>query len=112
VTRLLLAVLGCLVLAGAVVGGILLARDEDPPTTYDAEIEENFISTCTADAEDLGFDQPDGFCDCVYSGIRQDVPFDRFLEIDEALRTDPGDVPPVIGRIRTRCFLEHEAGTP
>jgi hypothetical protein len=100
------------VLAGAVVGGILYLRDEDPATDYDAAIEDDFMTTCTADAEAQGFTRAGDFCRCAYDAIRRDIPFERFLEIDEALATDPSAVPGPIDRIRTACYLEVEAAGP
>jgi hypothetical protein len=110
--RLVLGAAGVVVLAGLVVGGILLLRDGDdePPTDYDARIEDDFMATCTRDAEDLGFTRAEDYCRCAYDGIREDVAFDRFLEIDRALQDDPTAVPEQVDRIRTACYLEVEAG--
>jgi hypothetical protein len=111
--RLLLGLAGVVVLAGAVVGGILFLRDDDdPPTEYDAQIEDDFMATCTADADQLGFTRSGDFCRCAYDGIREAIAFDRFLEIDQALQRDPSAVPDDVDRIRTRCYLRIEAAGP
>ena len=109
--RLLLGLAGVLVLAGLVVGGILFLRDSDdaPPTEYDEAIEDDFMATCTADAEQLGFTRAQDFCRCAYDGIREDIAFDRFLEIDAALQADPSAVPDEVDRIRTSCYFRVEA---
>jgi hypothetical protein len=44
--------------------------------TYNAEVEERFLASCGADDLD--------FCQCVYDGFEADVPFERFVEVDEA----------------------------
>jgi hypothetical protein len=109
--RLLLGLAGVVVLAGLVVGGILFLRDSDepPPTDYDQAIEDDFMATCTADADALGFTRSADFCGCAYDGIREAIPFDRFLEIDAALQADPSAVPDQVDRIRTSCYLRVEA---
>ena len=110
-SRLVLLIVGALVLAGLVVGAILFLRDEEPapPTAYDARIEDDFMATCTTDAESLGFSRAGNFCQCAYDGIREEIPFRRFLEIDAALAADPSAVPDEVDRIRTTCYLEVEA---
>lgn len=110
--RVIIGVAGVLVLAAAVVGGILYLRDEDPATDYDAAIEDDFMTTCTADAEAQGFTRAGDFCRCAYDAIVADIPFERFLEIDAALATDPSAVPGPIDGIRTACYLEVEAAGP
>jgi hypothetical protein len=109
--RLVLGAAGAVVLAGLVVGGILFLRDgeDEAPTDYDTRIEDDFMATCTRDAESLGFARAGDFCRCAYDGIRENVPFDRFLEIDAALQADPTAVPEQVDRIRTACYLEVEA---
>jgi hypothetical protein len=109
--RLFLGLAGVVVLAGLVVGGILFLRDSDdaPPTEYDQQIEDDFMATCTADADQLGFTQSGEFCQCAYDGISEAIPFDRFLEIDAALQSDPSAVPDEVDRIRTSCYFQVEA---
>lgn len=111
-SKLVIGVAAVVVLAGAVVGGILFLRDEDPSTDYDARIEDDFMATCTADAEALAFARADEYCRCAYDAIRTEVPFERFLEVDAALAEDPTAVPADIDRIRTRCYLATEAAGP
>jgi hypothetical protein len=109
VSKLALGAAAVVVLAAAVVGGILLLRDEDPPSDYDARIEDDFMATCTADAEARGFARPEDFCRCAFDDIRAEIPYDRFVEIDAALQADPTAVPGPVDRIRTACYLEIEA---
>jgi hypothetical protein len=108
-TRLAVGVVAVVGLAGLVVGGILFLRDEDPSTDYDARTEDDFMATCTADADELGFARSAPFCRCAYDAIRAEVPYDRFLAIDEALQADPAAVPDEIDRIRTACYVEVES---
>ncbi len=111
--RLVVGAVAVLGLAALVVGGILYLRDEDPPSDYDARTEDDFMATCTADADSLGFSRAEDFCRCAYDDIRAEVPYDRFVAIDEALQADPSAVPEEIDRIRTACYVEVEAaGAP
>jgi hypothetical protein len=109
-SRLLVGAVAVVGLAALVVGGILFLRDEDPPSDYDARTEDDFMATCTADADSLGFTRSEDFCRCAYDDIRAEVAYDRFVEIDEALQADPSAVPEAIDRIRTACYVEVEAG--
>lgn len=111
-SRMVIGAAAVVVLAAVVVGGILYLRDEDPTTDYDARIEDDFMTTCTADAEAEGFARAGDFCRCAYDAIRTEIPFDRFLEIDAALAADPSAVPGPVDRIRTACYLEVEAAGP
>ena len=111
-SRLIIGAAGVVVLAAVVVGGILYLRDEDPATDYDAATEDDFMTTCTADAAAQGFTRSGDFCRCAFDAIRIQIPFDRFLEIDEALTADPSVVPGPIDRIRTTCYLQVEAAGP
>ena len=109
-SRLLVGAIAVVGLAALVVGGILYVRDEDPPSDYDARTEDDFMATCTADADQLGFTRAEDFCRCAYDDIQAEVPYDRFVAIDEALQADPSAVPDEIDRIRTACYVEVEAG--
>jgi hypothetical protein len=108
--RLLVGVIAVVGLAALVVGGILYFRDEDPPSDYDARTEDDFMATCTVDAESLGFTRAEDFCQCAYDDITAEIDYDRFVEIDEALQADPSAVPDDVDRIRTACYVEIEAG--
>jgi hypothetical protein len=111
--RLLATLLGGAVLAAAVIGGILLLRgDSDDQTDYNGAVADRFLAVCTADATDAGFNDPGGFCRCSYDRIRAEIPFERFVEIDAAMRDDPTAVPDEIDRIRTECFVEAASATP
>jgi hypothetical protein len=112
--RLLVGVLAVVGLAVVVVGGILYLREEDTSSTdYDARTEDDFMATCTADAESLGFTRAADFCACAYDDIRATIPYDRYLAIDQELQEDPAAVPDEVDRIRTACYVEVEAaGAP
>ena len=112
-SRLLVGAIAVVGLAALVVGGILYFRDEDPPSDYDARTEDDFMATCTADADQLGFTRSDDFCQCAYDDITAEIGYDDFVEIDAALSDDPSAVPDDIDRIRTTCYVEVEAaGAP
>lgn len=104
--RLAATLVGGTLVLGLVIGGILLLRgDADEQTDYDEAVAERFLSVCTQDAADLGFAAPAEFCRCSYERIVAEIPFDRFVQMDAAMREDPGAVPDEIDRIRTDCFV-------
>ncbi len=103
--RVVLVVVGVLVLVVLAAGGILSLRDDDPPSAYDDTTEDDFMATCTADAEARAFTRPAAFCRCVYDRLVAEVPYDRYVELDEALAADPTAVPGQLDRIRSACFL-------
>jgi hypothetical protein len=65
---------------------------------YNAEIERNFMDSCTEDAE-----PGEAVCQCAYDQIEATVPFERFVEIDEELNANPDARPPELVDILTEC---------
>lgn len=65
---------------------------------YNATIEQNFMNSCTSDAEP----GPD-VCQCAYDKIEATVPFERFVEIDEELNQNPDARPQELVDILTEC---------
>jgi hypothetical protein len=68
---------------------------------YNATIEQNFMNSCTSDAEP----GPD-VCQCAYDKIEATVPFERFVEIDEELSQNPEARPQELVDILTECTSE------
>ena len=64
---------------------------------YTPQIESNFLSSCT----EGGVSQD--VCQCAFDGIEADVPFDRFLEIDQELTDDPDAQPQELVDIMAAC---------
>jgi hypothetical protein len=101
------------VLVAVVIGGILILRgDPEDQSDYDDAVADRFLAICTADATELGFADPVEFCRCTYDRIVAEIPFARFVEMDAALREDPGAVPDDIALIRTECFVGTAAPPP
>lgn len=62
------------------------------PDDYTAEVEENFMTACV-EANDRGegepsIDDPQSYCDCVYTGYKENVPYEQFKAEDDQLRKD------------------------
>ena len=65
---------------------------------YTPQIESNFLSSCTeggAVSQDV--------CQCAFDAIEADVPFDRFMEIDQELTDDPDAQPQELVDIMAAC---------
>jgi hypothetical protein len=45
-------------------------------------------------------------CGCFYDRLAEDVPYERFEEVDEQLRDDPTAIPDDIADLAVRCSAE------
>ncbi len=61
--------------------------DTTPDGGYPQEVIDNFNESCT------GAGSPASFCGCVIDELEANVPYDRFIEIDQQLAENPDDVP-------------------
>jgi hypothetical protein len=61
--------------------------DDSSGNAYPQEVIDNFTTSC----ENAG--SPASFCGCVIDALQQDVPYDRFVEIDQELADDPSNIP-------------------
>jgi hypothetical protein len=69
------------------------------PDDYDDEVEREFVDTCTAASEEK-------VCRCLYDRLEEEVPFERFEEVDRQLAEDPTDLPADISRLAVVCATE------
>lgn len=88
-------VVACLVVASC--GG-----DDGGEEGYSPELRREFVADCTASgtAEEL--------CSCYYDRLEAEVPFERFQELDEALREAPVELPQDIQDMAVDCALQAE----
>ena len=93
------------VLVGLIALGIFLPRlqsDSNDPEDYNAEVEANFIETCT----DQGGDNLRDVCQCAYNSFEQNIPFDRFQRVDDRLSENPNaDLPDDFLALYTDCVV-------
>jgi hypothetical protein len=69
-----------------------------------AAIEGVFVDDCVAGQPGLG-DAADDFCRCTFTAIRDNIPFDRYLELEA--ETEPDGTPPAeIGEVIQPCIDE------
>lgn len=52
--------------------------------SYSSETHDRFIASCSAD----GGEPVRSACECLYEGIEDEVPYERFEQVDEELRDD------------------------
>jgi hypothetical protein len=87
--------LGSLVVALACGGG-------DDDAGYSPELRKQFVTDCT----DGGTSK--AICGCYYDRLEAEVPFDRFQELDQALRDATSEVPEEIQDMVVDCALQAE----
>ncbi len=81
---------------------------DDTPTEYNAEVEENFIQTCT----DQGGEDLQDVCQCAYNAFEENIPFDRFQRVDERLADDPNaELPDDFLDLYTDCVIQAGGGS-
>lgn len=64
---------------------------------YPQDVIDNFNSSCT------GAGSPASFCNCVIDALQTNVPYDRFVEIDQQLAEDPNNIPSELTDAATGC---------
>ena len=96
------------VIIGLTALALLLAGCSDSaPSEYNAEVEENFIQTCT----DQGGEDLEAVCQCAYEKFEEEIPFDRFQRVDERLADDPdATLPDDFLNLYTDCVIEQGGG--
>ena len=77
---------------------LLGAGCSDSRRDYSADTEGAFMEACTVDQA-----QPAPVCKCTYDEITRQIPFDRYVELDEELQADPNEVPDDVIRIVADC---------
>lgn len=92
-------------LRGLVAGsaGLLLlacGSDDDSdrgPSDYGPELRAEFVVACVA--QGTGQDQ----CVCLYDKLEDEIPFDRYAEIDAAIRSGSDEIPEDIADLAASC---------
>ena len=98
-----IAFFGCLLALAVVLAGC----GDDKPDDYDAEVEDNFVRDCV---EQNSGENAEAVCQCAYDKFREEIPFDRFSEVDEELQDDPETtLPDDFVNLYTDCVLEQDS---
>jgi hypothetical protein len=82
----------------ALAAALLVACGDDRSTGYDERVEAEFLQACTSAT-------PEPVCRCLYDRIVDEVPFERFEEVDRRL-SDPDALPADIEALAVRCATE------
>lgn len=69
---------------------------------YGADTRESFLTACVEDDADAALR---GVCECTYEALVDEVPYERFLEIEDAIEAG-GDLPPEVVAIVDDCIDE------
>src|SRR4051812_17930604 len=75
-----------------------LAACSKSSNSYGRGTEAAFMETCTVHEQ-----QPQAICACIYEEITQQVPYDRYVELDKQMQTDDKFVPDELVRIASDC---------
>jgi hypothetical protein len=65
---------------------------------YGRGTEAAFMETCTVHEQ-----QPQAICSCIYEEITQQIPYDRYVELDKQMQTDDKFVPDELVSISADC---------
>ena len=77
---------------------LLAVACSSPSHKYTADTEGAFMESCT-----VRQGQPRSICKCTYDSIAQQIPFDRYVELDKQLQADPNAVPDELIHIVSDC---------
>lgn len=72
---------------------------------YGPDERSDFVEACAAGA---GVDED--ACECFYDRLADEVPHDRFVEVDEQIRDDPTAVPDDIADMAVACSASQPDG--
>lgn len=86
--RLSLVIFGLALFGAACTSEGLPASYED----QDGRTEKQFISACEAALEEGDQANAAEFCQCAFDTVAAELSFTEFLELDERLKDDPGDL--------------------
>ncbi len=83
-----------LVLSAALVGGAC----SKSTAGYSDDVKQTFLVSCTHREQ-----QPDALCRCIFDEIAQQLPFDRYVELDKQMQQDDKFIPDELRRIAADC---------
>ncbi len=92
-------------LALGILAAGLAACGTETPTEYSAENQEAFMAACVDGSVDGVYQQR--VCRCVYDEAQETIPFERFLEINDALvDVETAVLPDDLLDVIARCVIE------
>jgi hypothetical protein len=105
--RLGAGIVGCVLAVCLLVVVVALLVEPSEAEGYGPDARTQVIGFCkrsapNVDAVGNGSDDPDAACGCAYDELAQTVPWDRFVEMDESLRSG-GDPPPELDAALRAC---------
>ena len=91
-------------LAGCVLAAV--AACSSGASGYGNDTRGAFMESCAVKQQ-----QPEAICRCTYDEITQQIPFDRYVELDQQLQKDPKAVPDELLRIVADCASRVDTGS-
>ncbi len=91
----------------AVVAGAALAAcgGGDGDSGYGPDERADFVEACSA-----GSAATTEACGCFYDRLADEVPYERFEQVDEQIRTDPSAIPDDIADMAVECSAGQPGG--
>jgi hypothetical protein len=77
--------------------------EEAEPEGYSAAMKADFVEDCTESGTS------GEACTCLYEAFESEVPFERFEELDQQLRSGSADIPADIEALAVGCVADPEA---
>ncbi len=96
-----------LLLAGLAIAFSLTAAGcgDDVQTDYSAQNRGEFFAACTAPLSDRTL--VTRICSCVFETAQKEIPYERFVEIENAIIADPvSPLAPDVAEIIATCILD------
>lgn len=83
--------------AGTVALSLCACGGDDGPDGYNADLRARFVVDCVAQGT------PQDQCECLYDGLEEEIPFERYEQLDEAIRSGSSDIPTDIADLAATC---------
>ncbi|HMG45011.1 MAG TPA: hypothetical protein VK611_27000 [Acidimicrobiales bacterium] len=83
--------------AGTVALSLCACGGGDGVDGYSADLRARFVVDCVAQGT------PQDQCECLYDGLEEEIPFERYEELDESIRSGSGDIPTDIADLAATC---------
>jgi hypothetical protein len=90
--------------AGTVALSLCACGGDDGADGYSADLRARFVVDCAAQGT------PQDQCGCLYDKLEEGVPFERYEELDEAIRSGSTDIPTDVADLAATCAGDPAAG--
>ena len=89
--------------AGTVALGFCACGDDDGADGYSADLRARFVVDCVAQGT------PQDQCGCFYDGLEATIPFERYEDLEEAIRNGSREIPTDVADLAISCAADPAA---